>query len=520
MSTIPVTARVRRKKAPGGGSTFTRWFGLLAICFGIMTVFFNITATFTDLIPLQTALQISSPELIWVTSAYSLVIASLVLTGGTVGDLIGRRRLFLLGLLVLVGANLIIVFSASAVGAIAGQAIMGLGAAMMLPTSLAIVSHTFDDARERTQAIGLWAASSGVGMALGPLVAGAVLQTAGWNTVYIVPAVAAALVVVPARLFVTESRHPGRRLDIPGVVLATLAILALVFAVIDGGHNGFGSPRIVGSFIIAGLAVVAFIIVELRASSPMMDLRLFRSSSYASIMVIGVGSLFAFNALGLLLLFLFQRGQQLSPADAGWRLLPLFLAFIVASAAGPRLVHAIGVKLTITTGLLLLAAGSAVMLAIETATSYAAIWPILLVLGAGLGLLLAPTTAAAMQSVRREHAGMASASVNMFRQIGGVLGASIIGTILTSSFASELPRELSRRAVPDPVVDAVVAAVASGSSAQPPAGPVGAAVASAISDSLTTAIHNGFVVVLIAAVVVAVPTLLFVHSRPAPPTAD
>lgn len=395
---------------------------------------------------------------------------------------------------------------------------MGLGAALMLPTSLAILSHTFPDAQQRTQAISFWAASSGIGMAVGPLVAGAILEHGSWNTVYLVPAIAAGIVFVVGLVFIHDSRQAGRTLDIPGVVFATLTITALVYAIIEGSHDGYGSAPILAAFAVAVAGLVVFVLVERRTTDPMLDLGLFRSASYASIMIVGVGALFAFTGSGLLLLFLLQRGQSATPLQSGVRILPVFLAFVATSAAGARLVRAVGVKLTLLIGLALTAIGSALMLTVTTTTGYASMWPILVVVGAGLGFLLAPTTAAAMMSVPRPRAGMASASVNMFRQLGGVLGSSVIGTVLTTRFAADLPGELTAHHVPAAVAGSVARAAAAGNTAGLPAGALGRAITAAVGDSLAGAVHTGFTITVVALVVVAVPTLLFIPARPAPRT--
>jgi MFS family permease len=493
-----------------------RWISLAAICIGVIAVFFNITATFTTLGPLQSQLHVSSSELVWVTSAYSLVLASLVLTGGTLGDLLGRRTVFVAGSLILAAGNLTVFWAVSAEGAIAGQAVMGLGAALMLPTSLAILSRTFVDSHQRTQAISLWAASSGLGMAIGPIVAGAVLEHGQWNSVYIIPAIAAGAVSVLGLVFVHDSRHAGRRLDVPGVILATITITALVYGVIDGGHSGYTSAPVLLAFAVAAVGTTVFILVERKAPDPMLDLRLFRSPAYASIMVVGVSALFAFTGSGLLILFLLQRGQHATPLEGGLQTLPLFLAFVASSASGARFMKSIGVKLTLMLGLALTILGSALMLTVGIDTPYAPLAGIFLIIGAGLGLLLAPTTAAAMMSVPRPRAGMASASVNMFRQIGGVLGASVIGTVLTSQFAANLPGRLAARHVPAAATDAVEKAVNAGQTSGLPAGPVGDAIAAAIGDSLTGAIHAGFLITAIVLAATAIPTLLFIPARPAP----
>ncbi|GAA2541493.1 MFS transporter [Winogradskya consettensis] len=414
------------------------WLALVAVCLGVMMTFVNITATVGSLSAIQADLHASATTIVWVTSAYSLVVAGLTLSMGTLGDLLGRRLVFLAGTAVL-GAGSVLAFTAHSAGAlIAAEAVMGAGGAMILPTSLTIVSHNFPDPHQRTEAISIWAGASGLGLAAGPIVAGALLEGFSWHSVFLANAVLAVVVLIVTPLLVAESRHLGRRLDVPGLLLATTTVTALTYAIIEGGHNGIGAGRVLTALAVFVVALALFVVVELRSADPMLQLRLFRSVAFSTAMLVAVAAMFGFGGVPLLVVLYVQRVQGASALDTGFQLLPLFVVYIAVSAVAARLARRVGLRVMLGGGLLITAAGAALLLITPAHQSYAHVWPGLVLFGLGEGLVLAPVTAAAVASVGAERAGMASAALNMFRQIGSVLGTSILGTILTSHFASKL----------------------------------------------------------------------------------
>jgi EmrB/QacA subfamily drug resistance transporter len=480
----------------------------------MMMTFLNITATISALSTIQADLRTSTTTLVWITSSYTLVVASLVLSAGTIGDLLGRRTVFMLGAAIMAIGSLLAFAAGSAGVLIAGQAVMGVGGAMILPNSLAIVGTTFHDPHERTEAIGIWAACSGLGLAIGPISAGLLLQHFSWHSVFLVNVAVAVIVLVAAPLVVVNSRHPGRSLDAAGLLLATVSIGALTFAVIEGAHKGFASPLILVAAATFLVTLVLFIALELRHRDPMMDIRLFRSASFGAVMAIATSSLFGFTGVALLMVLFFQKAQGLSPLATGWRLLPMMGVYVVVSSVAARLVRRVGFKVTLTVGLLLTAAGAGLLLGVHVSSSFNAIWPGLAVFGLGSGLLLAPTTAAAVISVPHTRGGMASATVNMFRQLGGVLGASVLGSIFTTHFAAALPSNLAHRGVPSAIAAHVVSAASTGSPATAIGGSVGANITSAVGQALSGAVHDGLLVAIAIALVTAVPAAVFVRKRP------
>src|ERR1700760_3807114 len=246
-----------------------------------MLSFLNITHPVRALGPIQSHLHVSSPELVWIASVYSMAVASLVLSAGTVGDLFGRRRIFASGAAILGAGSLVSFFAHSPGLLIAGQAIAGIGGAMVIPNALAIVTHAFTAPHERSGAVAIWATVSGIGLAIGPLTAGVPVGEFSWHSVFLINVALAVVVLALTRPLVTESRHPTRKLDPLGLILAVIAVGALNYGVIEGGNDGFGAARIVAAFAITVLAVIAFVLAELRSRSPMLNLELLRSRSFA-----------------------------------------------------------------------------------------------------------------------------------------------------------------------------------------------------------------------------------------------
>ena len=467
--TLSPSAVIRSAAVPR--VTESAWAGLVVVCLGMMMTFLNITQTAATLGPLQQDLHVSSAELVWVASVYSMVVASLVLSAGTLGDLLGRRAVFAAGTAVMGAGSLIVFLAGGPAGVIAGQAIMGAGGALILPNSLAIVTHAFRDPHERTTAVSIWVAISGVGLAIGPIAAGLLLEVSTWHSVFLVNVAVAALVLGLTPALVPDSRHPDRRLDAPGLLLAIVAIGTLNYGVIAGGHGGFGSAAVVAAFAVAVLAVAAFVAVESRSRTPMLHLPLFRISSFSTANVVGLVGQYGFVGVALGQVLYLETVRHASILSTGVQILPLMVSYVVVGSLAARIVRRTGFKAAIATGLLLTAAAATAMLWQEPTTDYVVTGTAMLLFGIGAGLLLPPATATAVVSVPHQEGGMASATVNLFRQVGGTLGASITGTILTSTIAAR--------------------------------------------HGFTGALHVAVLIPALAALVAAAATVAFIHTRPA-----
>ncbi|MFJ9968906.1 MFS transporter [Streptomyces avermitilis] len=489
---------------------------MLTVCLGVMMAFVNVSSTIGALGAIQQDLHPSASTLVWVTSAYSLVVATLVMSAGTLSDLVGRRTIFLGGAVVFTAGSGL-AFTADSTGLlIAAQAVMGLGGAAVLPASLSIVSHSFTDPHQRTKAIGAWASCSGLGLAVGPIGAGLLLGHFSWHSVYLIDVAIGAVTVILTPFLVTESKHPTRRLDLAGVLLGTVVIASATYAIIEGGSSGYTSGRIITMDVVFAVSLAGFLTAEARHHDPMLDLRLFRNPSYTAVMGVAAASMFGFVGTSLLGVLYMERVQHLSALATGVRLLAMFATYIVVSALAGRLVQRVGFTLTLTAGLVVLGAGSLALLAIGPFTGYGALWPGLLIAGIGSALLTAPSTAAAVNSVPRLQAGMASATVNMFRQIGSVLGPSILGTVVTTRF----PRYLEDRLISADMPGPEAARIAAGAVRGDDAAELPTALAHTVTDSaaraFTDAVHLGLLIGGITLLVIAIPTAILVRHRSSP----
>jgi DHA2 family multidrug resistance protein-like MFS transporter len=320
---------------------------------------------------------------------------------------------------------------------------------------------------------------------------GLLLDHFSWHSIYLINVVIGGLVMILAPLLVFESKHPTRHLDPVGVTLCTVAIASATYAIIEGGSSGYTSGRIIAMYVVFAASFVAFVFAESRHHDPMLDLRLFRSPSYLTVMGVATATMFGFVGIALLAVLYMERVQQLSAIGTAVRLLAMFATFVIVSAFASRLIRRVGYTVMLATGLAAMGAGSLAILATGPATGYGDLWPGLLIAGIGAALLTAPSAAAAVNSVPRLQAGMASSSVNMFRQLGSVLGPSILGTLVTTRVPHYLQQRLTAAGIPGPEASRITAAAAHGGSSAtlPPA--LANTVAASAAGAFTDAIHLG-----------------------------
>jgi MFS family permease len=480
----------------------------------MMAAFLVITASIAVLTPMARALHTSSADEVWVASIYSMTVSCLVLTAATVGDVIGRRPVFAAGVFVLGLGSLLVALAADTGVVMLGQAVMGIGGAMVLPNSLAIVANLFADPRERTAAVSAWAAVAGLGMAAGPLVGGVLLLWFSWRSVFILTIIIAAFVLALVRFSIPDSRSAGRRLDPPGLVLGVLAIGALSYGVIRGGNEGYATTAIVVSFCVAALAAVAFVAVERNSAAPMLHLRLFANRSFSAANAAAFVAQFSFVGIAFAEVLYFEQVKQYSTLSLGIRLLALTGTYVITSAVASRVVFWVGFKAAITGGLLLLSGGGFLLLAQSPSTSPTTISLILVLCAVGAGFVLPPATAAAVISVEDHQGGMASGAVNMSRQVGSALGAAILGTVLTSGLAANLPTALTSRGVPAPTAVKIAAAVTGGGSRGSVLASLRETVDSAVGSAFATAMQHAVLIPSVLALVMAIITAAFLRARP------
>ncbi|MFG2779502.1 MFS transporter [Streptomyces prunicolor] len=429
---------------PASGRPERRAATLVMACLGVFVAYLPVTTVAVSLPAIQSALHASTAQLSWVQDAFVLPMAAFILTAGVFGDVHGRKKVFQAGLL-FSAAGAAVALSAQSVQVLwIGQAFAGLGAATLLPTTLALISHAVPDHRERGKFIGLWATALMAALAVGPLIAGVILDHTSWRWIYLISVPVPLLALGVAARLLPDSRAPhGRKLDWPGQLTATLSITALVYGVIEGGAGSFTDVKVMVALFTAVVGGVAFVLAELRGESPMLDLTLFRSPAFTATTLVAMITFLALIGFFFLLSLYFGLVQQLDTLQAAWRLLMVTAAAIVVGQPVGRLMHRVAPRVLITGGLLVISAALFSLTGVDAGTSFASIAWRLALLGLGIGTVLTPMTATAVASVPYQQAGMAAAGNNAFRQVGGALGPAVLGALLTTKALDTLPGHLT-----------------------------------------------------------------------------
>jgi EmrB/QacA subfamily drug resistance transporter len=417
-----------------------RWWSLVAVSLATFMTYLDNNVTNVAIPTIQRSLHLSLSGLEWVVSTYILVFAGLLLAGGRLADLFGRRRLFLLGLSVFTLGSLWAGLSGSGAELIAARAVQGLGAALVVPTTLAIIMATFTAGRERTTAIGIWTAIGAMALAFGPLIGGFISQHFHWGWIFFINVPVGIVTFAIALAATGESRDPSlvRRLDIPGLITSTVTLFSLTYALIEGEDRGWTSPLILGAFALAAVAAAAFSVIESRTAHPMVDMRLFRSRVYAGgtvtmmLWAFGVFGIYFFTSIYL------QTILGFSPTKAGLAFVPMALCMaLFAGLAGP-VSRVLRPHQTVGLGMAVMAGGLYWFGTLGGGATFASLMPGFLIFGAGAGLMNVPLTNAIMHSMSPERSGVGSALLNASREVAGLLGITIIGAVLRTAQDSAL----------------------------------------------------------------------------------
>jgi EmrB/QacA subfamily drug resistance transporter len=464
---------------------------------------------------LQRELEASSSALQWIVDAYILVLAGLVLTMGSMADRFGRKRWMQIGLVILGLSNIFGAYSQNTEQLIAARALMGFGAAMIMPSTLSIIVDVFPR-EERARAIGIWAGIAAISVPLGLIIGGALLENFWWGSIFLFNVPIIAVSVIAGAFLISESRlDVPPKIDLIGVVLSVSALSILIYALIDAPSRGWLDPLTIGAFVVAFLIGGLFIVYELRSSHPMLDIKLFKNARLAS----GAGA----NALGSVafigFLFIFtqylQFARGFSPLEAGLGLVPLVLGFFTGTVLAPRLMARLGTKVVAAGALTLVAVMLVGLSFVQTSTDYWLIGAVLSFLGLGLSHMFVASTDAMMAAVPEGNSGLGSAINNLTRQVGGAMGAAVLGSLLTSIYSNkvtsavtELPGELAATAR-----DNVSAAIQAAASLEREAG-------DALIDAAGIAFMDGFGVAMLtgagAALAGALLLLRFMPARDLP----
>jgi EmrB/QacA subfamily drug resistance transporter len=416
------------------------WVILVLICFAQFMVVLDATVVNVALPSIQRDLGLSEANLQWIVNAYTLVFGGFLLLGGRAGDLLGRKRLFLAGLVVFTTASLLDGLSSSSGMLIGARALQGLGAAFISPAALAIITTTFQEGADRAKALGVWAAIAIGGSAIGLVLGGALTQEFSWPWIFFINVPVGVAVLVLSLRLVPESRDEAakRSFDVAGAVTVTGGLMSLVYAIVQAERDGWGSAQTIGTFVLSAALLAGFYFIEQRSDAPLVRLSIFRVRSLltANIVMFFVGSglfaMFFFNSLYI------QRVLGYGPLDAGLCFLPFTAGIMVSAGFASKYAPRLGVLPISIGGLVVTGAGMVLLTRISVGGSYASgVLPSLIVTSLGLGAVFVPLTLIATTGLANDDQGLASGLFNTSQQVGGALGLAILSTLAASKTSSE-----------------------------------------------------------------------------------
>src|ERR1700744_6393988 len=427
VSTAAARSPSEKKSAPSNLSTSLT---LAAMSRGYGVVQRDDTIVNTALNSIGTSLGGGVSELQWVVSSYTIAFAAFILTAGALGDRIGAKRVFMAVFAIFTAASVACALAPNATILIAARAVQGLGAAILVPNSLALLSHAYPDEKARGRAVGIWAAGASLALTAGPLVGGGLIALVGWRSIFLVNLPIGLAGLWLSWCYASETtRSQQRELDLPGQFAAIAALGCLAGAIIEGGSLGWSNPLVIAGFAAAAILAVLFVLQERRASQPMLPLSLFGHRMFALTAMVGLLVTVAFYGLIFIFSLYFQRVNGWSPSATGLAFVPMMGAVLPVNLLAPRLAERIGAPATIATGAILSALGCLALLWIGQGTSYALICAQLIVIGGGLGLLVPPLTSTLLGSVEKQRSGIAAGVLNATRQTGSVLGVALFGSL-------------------------------------------------------------------------------------------
>ena len=416
--------------------TRRRWWTLAAVSFGLFMLMLDNTVVNVALPSIQEDLRIGLSELEWIVTGYALTFAALMLTGGKLADLLGRRLIFVVGLVIFTSASLWCGLADSGDMLIAARVVQGAGAALMNPATLSIISATFPP-HQRGMAIGIWAGVSALALAIGPLVGGLLTEHIAWNWIFFVNVPVGAVAIIASLLLIDESKDTSaeQRLDLPGLLTSGVGLFAVTYGLIEANAYGWSSGRIVGTFAIAALSLAAFVLLERKQRLPMLDLSLFRNTTFAGAnLVVLLVALAMFGVFFFVSLYM-QGILGYSAVEAGAAFLPMTLLIILIAPVAGKATDRLGSRWLMTAGMTLVGLQLLWFSRLEIDSDFWDLLPGMLVGGVGMALTMTPSAAAAVRSVPVDKSGVGSAVLNAFRQVGGSIGIALMGALMAHEAA-------------------------------------------------------------------------------------
>jgi EmrB/QacA subfamily drug resistance transporter len=487
-----------------------RWWTLAAMCFALFMMMLDNTVVNVALPSIQRDLDASLSSLEWTINAYTLTLAVLLVTGGRLGDIFGRRKIFLIGVFIFGVASAIIGLSPNGGILVAFRAVQGVGAAFMMPATLSIITQAFPP-EQRGMAIGTWAGVSAMALAIGPVFGGFLTESVSWRAIFFInPPIA--VVAIAVTLFATrETRDEtvDRTVDYPGILTLTVSLTALVLALIQGNSWHWGSARVMTLFAVAIIGLASFVWIELHSRAPIVNFSFFRARSFLGSNLVAFFVTFAMFAQFFFLTLYLQNVLHYSPLQTGLRFLPSTLLVIAAGPIAGRLSDRIGPRPLMTLGLLIVSAALFIQSGITPHTGYGLLLPGFILMGAGIGLVMSPMSTAAMNAVDRTKAGVASGTLSMSRMVGGTFGVAVMGALVTAIGRSNLNSSLPH--VPAAVRANITNALASGGSVN--GAHLSHQIVTATNDAFVSALSTGLTVSAVTAAVAAVLSFLLIERK-------
>ncbi|MBV8946476.1 MAG: MFS transporter, partial [Solirubrobacterales bacterium] len=411
----------------------SRWWTLAAMCFALFMLMLDNTVVNVALPSIQRDLHASLASLEWTVNAYTLTLAVLLVTGGRLGDIFGRRRMFLFGVVVFGLSSLAIGFAPSDGFLVGFRAVQGVGAAFMMPATLSIITQAFPP-EQRGTAIGTWAGVSALALAIGPVVGGFLTEYVSWRAIFFInPPIA--VVAVAMTLFATrESRDEtvDNTVDYAGIASITIGLTALVLALVEANSWGWGSVRVISLLVTAAIGLTAFVLIERRVTAPMVNIAFFKSRTFLGANLVAFLISFAMFAQFFFLTLYMQNILHYSPLQTGIRFLPSTIVIIIMGPLAGRLTDKVGSRPLMTLGLVVVASALAIQSRLTIHSGYGLLLPGFVLMGLGMGLVMSPMSTAAMNSVDRAKAGVASGVLSMSRMVGGTFGVAVLGALVTA----------------------------------------------------------------------------------------
>jgi EmrB/QacA subfamily drug resistance transporter len=496
-----------------------RWAVLAVLCVSLLVVSLDNTILNVALPDIVRSLHASSSELQWIVDAYAIVFAGLLLVAGSTGDRVGRKWVFMAGLALFATGSALSAFSGSPARLIASRSFMGVGGAAIMPSTLSILTNVFTRPQERARAIGIWSGTTGLGVAVGPVVGGWLLAHYWWGSVFLVNVPIAALGLLATALLVPNSKSPAAlRPDPAGACGSIAAMGLLLWGIIEAPNRGWSSGAVLGALCGAAAALTGFVLWERRTSHPMLNLGFFRSRRFSAAM--GAMGLVIFALMGALFLLTqyLQFSLGYSAFATGIRIAPIAAVILVAAPLSAAAVRVVGTKTVVFCGMALIAIGLFLISRVTVDGTYAGALPGFILMGSGTGLAFAPSTESVMGSLPLDQSGVGSATNGAALQVGGALGVGILGSILNTRYEDRLGPLLSHHGLPGSIVRDITGSLGGALAvAHHVGGVAGAALAGAARQAFVAGMDSALAVGAAAVGAAALVVLAVLPNRPGPP---